>query len=322
MEEESYVSEEPSSSNDKESTIMSYQMPELDEETAKKMNRQVICWNCESIVMSHEDWDKVKCPICQSINMVPPMPKPNLDPEISVSEYVQRQYQEIICPICNYFMRTKKESDYVICTSCKNTVIIAKDPIIAPSGYSNIDAYEYSRLKLKHSFNPYALNEDDPLFLPIEFEKQFVGDVMIQHEEKKEIRRKVLEEMNLIGSKKRPKTKETTFIKNGENIINSNNSKAKEFNQFEPIKKIDVYKPLMDTINEITDNIKKLSFPTTLSPEKIPKQKKTETPQPQLNVNVRKSIVDKFKFNNDKYLDFNNYNYISMVNLPQLNYKN
>lgn len=89
------------------------------------VQRKIECWNCNYIIISNPEWENVQCTNCNNINIIP---------DISFEEYANNktfknsqkhlEFLNIECPFCNYIMKTKKESKYLICNKCKNTIII------------------------------------------------------------------------------------------------------------------------------------------------------------------------------------------------------
>ena len=68
----------------------------------------------------------------------------------------------------------KKESNYVVCSNCKSTILIEKDVVgNVPIEYSNLTAKEYYLLLSKEkSFNPYLFPKGSKYNLEPDFEKK------------------------------------------------------------------------------------------------------------------------------------------------------
>lgn len=116
-------------------------------------------------------------------------------------------------------MKTRKESEYIICSLCKKAIIIAKfDPV----NHNPVVNYDLS------PFNPYELPPYHPQYLERDFEVALVQEKMQAQQEK--VRQMAL---NRFSTPRHNKTFE-----------------------FTPVKKSQVYKPLMDTVKEITERIK------------------------------------------------------------------
>jgi hypothetical protein len=138
-------------------------------------------------------------------------------------------------------MNTKKESDYVVCSKCKSTIVINKIIPFKPNGYPNISAEEYSRIKLgSKAFNPYHFNNASPFHLDPGFEKTVVESAV--------------------------KTNKDGSNLNVTNFGVGVGSKTRELvkNSVTPNKKISKYTSFLDTINEISASIHK----DYLSPQK------------------------------------------------------
>ena len=80
----------------------------------------------------------------------------------------------MICNECGKKLIVKKESNYVICTNCKSTILIEKDVVgNVPVEYSNLTPKEYYLLLSKaKSFNPYLYPKGSKYNLEPDFEKK------------------------------------------------------------------------------------------------------------------------------------------------------
>ena len=108
-------------------------------------HRKVECWCCHYIVISKPEWEAVKCTHCGQVNALPPIEEAEFDVIEEKAEIVEEpeetKYKEFIdikCPFCSYFMRTKADSRFLICSKCKNTILIAKHPSAIPQYLPNI----------------------------------------------------------------------------------------------------------------------------------------------------------------------------------------
>jgi hypothetical protein len=161
--------------------------------------------------------------MCNNLNIVPSFSviKPNA---YNIGNFFQ-YYSIVNCPFCEYQTKTRRESEYIICPNCKNTVLIIKDDTKIPI---NANPYTYLKYKIGPIFNPYSRDTNNSVHLKRGFEKEIV---------------------------------ENTLSKsmNGElKSIKSSNKANKVKEIF--INKHDVYKPLNETIKDITDNINRLNF--------------------------------------------------------------
>ena len=73
-----------------------------------------------------------------------------------------RDFISVVCNDCGKRLILKKESNYVVCTNCKITILIEKDVVgSVPVEYSNLTPKEYYLLLTKEkSFNPYLFPKD------------------------------------------------------------------------------------------------------------------------------------------------------------------
>ena len=111
-------------------------------------NRKIECWNCHFIIITKPDWERVQCTHCGEINALPPIDPEEYDEyeqDVNTVEIVNepeetkyKEFIDIICPFCQYHMRTKSDSRYLICTKCHNTILIAKHPHSLPQYINNI----------------------------------------------------------------------------------------------------------------------------------------------------------------------------------------
>lgn len=147
-------------------------------------------------------------------------------------------------------MKTKKESEYVICTRCKSTVLIAK--------YETTSQIPMVNLQL-NPFNPYSLPPYDPLYLEKDFEYMLVEEKLQAQRDK--IR---LLAANRNASQYYPRTA-----------------------NFSPIQKYQIYKPLLETIDDISKNIQNLGY---ISPKK------------RFLVNRSPELTERSFFNNYQYM--------------------
>jgi hypothetical protein len=182
-------------------------------------------------------------------------------------------------------MRTRKQSEYIICGRCKSTVIIAKLQEIMPINSVNPPySVPLPVIKLNYfPFNPYSLSADNPYHL---------NNNMDDLKEKLK--------------KQRERTRQ--LAENNENSIRSKMLNPKPFS---PVPKMKVYKNLFDTINEITDNINKMGYKVNL-------HKNKETENKNKYTYSHTPLINKTKFNDD-YL-FKDYKYISKLtsSLPKI----
>ena len=95
--------------------------------------RQMVCWNCLSILTVKPTWGIVQCPNCDKFNRVPDCDqgektKLKLDKnnfEIA-SPYV---YVVMTCPFCKEDNKVKKETEHVVCYNCLNSFSIENPTI-------------------------------------------------------------------------------------------------------------------------------------------------------------------------------------------------
>ena len=85
-----------------------------------------------------------------------------------------RDFISVVCNDCGKRLILKKESNYVVCTNCKSTILIEKDVVgSVPVEYSNLTPKEYYLLLTKEkSFNPYLFPKDSKYNLEPDFEKK------------------------------------------------------------------------------------------------------------------------------------------------------
>ena len=85
-----------------------------------------------------------------------------------------RDFISVVCNDCGKRLILKKESNYVVCTNCKSTILIEKDVVgSVPVEYSNLTSKEYYLLLTKEkSFNPYLFPKDSKYNLEPDFEKK------------------------------------------------------------------------------------------------------------------------------------------------------
>jgi hypothetical protein len=199
--------------------------------------RIIICWNCHTQVAIGYHWKKVICPGCGMLNSIPKMKeksmRPNIDLNFDSANVVP--YLVIVCPFCEYSMKTKRESEYLTCTRCKNTVIIIK---------AEQNPIELMEWKVKHlnqlsqlsqsnkvekiqTFNPYSSENDDKYRLEPGFEKEIIENYNL---------------LKKMDSSNRPKE------------ANVNRRQAQYTNKFQ------VYHPLIETTQEISENIRNKNF--------------------------------------------------------------
>jgi hypothetical protein len=186
--------------------------------------RIIICWNCQTQVAIGHNWKKVICPVCGMLNIIPKIKeesmRPNIDLNFDCTNVVP--FMVVVCPFCEYSMKTKRESDYLTCTSCKNTIIIIK------SEENSLELMEFkiknlNQYKQTEYFNPYLREKDDRYRLECGFEKEMVKDYN--------------------QARKQNKGKEKTI---------------NEPNKF--TNKYQICKPLIETMNEIEENIKNINY--------------------------------------------------------------
>ncbi len=128
----------------------------------------IICWCCQAQVIVLIDWERVTCPICFNENIIPlkQIMKPNINFEYS--NKIISMFIEVKCSFCSKLTITKRESDYLICSNCKNSNIIIKDENF-PYG---LDPIKIINHRVGNIFNPYQRN--DYFKLEKEFEKKLV----------------------------------------------------------------------------------------------------------------------------------------------------
>lgn len=120
-------------------------------------------------------------------------------------------------------MKTRKESEYIICSVCKQSIIIAKFDPLHNNVMVNLE---------RNPFNPYELPPYHPQYLERNFESVLVQEKIQAQQER--VRQMTLRRINSPG-----------YIRNP---------------SFSPAQKFNIYKPLMDTIKEIGDRIKSSGY--------------------------------------------------------------
>ena len=114
--------------------------------------------------MIEPDLEKGMCPICKKVNII----NPNNEISDLFGDFITVQ-----CKECGKKSIIKKESEYVICSNCKSTILVEKDVVgNVPVEYSNLTPKEfYLLLSKEKSFNPYFFPDDSPYHLEPHFEK-------------------------------------------------------------------------------------------------------------------------------------------------------
>jgi hypothetical protein len=118
-------------------------------------------------------------------------------------------------------MTTKRESVYIICIICKKTILISKYFPDRQSDLNGIHEYHYNLVKTI-PFNPYLRDPSDPLHLPREYEY--------------------------------------SIYDNKESVIEAIRKEKQAKRNLSMPRKYDVYKPVFDTINEITESIGNMGY--------------------------------------------------------------
>ena len=92
---------------------------------------------------------------------------------------LDQNFITVCCKNCGKMIIVKKESEYVVCSFCKSTIIVERDVLCeVPPEYSNLTPNEYYLLLAKeNSFNPYLFPEDSPYYLEPNFEKNIKGHI-------------------------------------------------------------------------------------------------------------------------------------------------
>jgi hypothetical protein len=200
---------------------------------------KVICWQCKTIVLANPLWGKVQCPLCKEISLIA-IPDTNFKekervflPNIDIDTRVKRinEFATVVCNKCKRMIKTKRESDYVVCSKCKNCNITNKG-INVPDG---VDPANYIKHRFGTFFNPYKRNPSDPFYLKEGFEFNVVEDAREQVEKKR---------MEKFREGYNNKVSSASASASGDQIVYQSSSKYQ------------VYKPLIETINEINENIK------------------------------------------------------------------
>lgn len=217
---------------------------------------QVLCWKCKTLVLAESTWAKVQCPLCMEINLIPVRDNENnittedtklFLPNIDIETKFKRvyQYSLIKCYNCKYDIKTKRESDYVLCSKCKSYNITNKG-INIPEG---VDPYYYINHRFGDVFNPYKRHPNDPFYLPEGFEYKVIEDA------KELLEKKKIEKLRL------SQFRDSIFLKNDkeDNPVYSTNSPN--------INKSQVFRPLIKTIQEIGDNIKYNRYKIYMTPQ-------------------------------------------------------
>jgi ribosomal protein S27E len=231
-----------------------YQKEYYKQHSANTKFIQVICWKCKTLVLAESTWSKVQCPLCMEISLIPLRDCENnlstqdnklLLPNIDIESKFKRvyQYSLVKCYNCKYDIKTKRESDYVLCSRCKSYNITNKG-INIPEG---VDPYYYINYRFGDIFNPYKRHPNDPFYLPEGFEYNVIEDA------KELVEKKRMEKLRL------SQLRDSIFLKN---------DKEEKFAYDSPnLKKSQVYKPLIETIQEIGDNIKYNKYKMYLTPQ-------------------------------------------------------
>lgn len=117
------------------------------------IQRHVICWNCDQLLLAGLTWDKVQCPICHEVNIIP-----DGKPEIGEYERIlEMKLTKITCVICKKVIYTKRESDYLKCTYCNTLLYILKNVPLRPATYGEYTVVEATNEMIKE------MNKTDPL---------------------------------------------------------------------------------------------------------------------------------------------------------------
>ena len=144
-------------------------------------DKQIVCWNCLSILTVKSDWGIVQCPHCDKFNRVPTddqseNEKAMLNPDKRnfdvVAPYV---YAVMTCPYCQTENKVRKEAEHICCYNCYNSFSIENPTIKTVSDKKPISlpgkVQRYSDM-----FFP------DPMYYPGKFPVQqpLVNNMMIQ----------------------------------------------------------------------------------------------------------------------------------------------
>ena len=155
------------------SVINNFQGPPTD--------KQIVCWNCLSILTVKSDWGIVQCPHCDKFNRVPSddqseNEKTMLNPDKRnfdvVAPYV---YAVMTCPYCQTENKVRKEAEHICCYNCYNSFSIENPTIKTVSDKKPISipgkVQRYSDM-----FFP------DPMYYPGKFPVQqpLVNNMMLQ----------------------------------------------------------------------------------------------------------------------------------------------
>ena len=108
---------------------------------------------------------KGKCPICKEIN----------DIILTFSDLIDELRSFLLltnCYQCGQKLLIKKDSEFIICSNCKSTIVIDKDSCqeLGDSIYLSPEEL-YLLLKNENSFNPYLIPENLYNFIKENYEK-------------------------------------------------------------------------------------------------------------------------------------------------------
>jgi len=104
---------------------------------------KVICWKCKAIILINKTWENVICAICSNLNIIPSYTELKRNTFLD-SKYLS-QFLIVQCHFCQHQMKTKRESNYIMCVKCKNIVIIIKEDMKIPN---NTNPFQYLKFKI------------------------------------------------------------------------------------------------------------------------------------------------------------------------------
>ena len=96
--------------------------------------RNIICWNCKTAFTGGKTWEKVTCPKCKELNIVP------LDENDRVGEwerFLEIRHIKVTCPNCKKNIYCSRESEHVTCSECHCIMTIVKEVPLRPGAYEH-----------------------------------------------------------------------------------------------------------------------------------------------------------------------------------------
>ena len=142
-------------------------------------DKQIVCWNCLTVLTVKSDWGIVQCPHCDKFNRIPSddqneNEKAMLNPDKRnfdiVAPYV---YAVMTCPYCQTENKVRKEAEHICCYNCYNSFSI-ENPTIKTVSDKKPVAIPGKVQRYSDLFFP------DPMYYPGKFpvEQPLIGNMM------------------------------------------------------------------------------------------------------------------------------------------------